>query len=142
MAGCIFCDILAGKRPASLAHRDDLCAAFMDTSPVNEGHLLVVPNRHATGLADLDAKTGEHLFGVAQRLAGALRRSGVRCEAVTLLLADGEAAQQEIFHVHLHVIPRFKGDGFGLRFPPQYGLKPERAELEDVAGRIRARIRD
>ena len=138
MAGCVFCDILAGKRPASLAHRDERCTVFMDTCPVNEGHLLVVPNRHAAGLADLEGKIGEHLFGVAQRLVGALRQSGVRCESVTLLLADGEAAQQEIFHVHLHVIPRFKGDGFGLKFPAQYGVKPERAKLDQIAGKIRA----
>lgn len=138
MPGCVFCDILSGKRPASVVHRDERCTAFMDIQPVNEGHLLVVPNRHASGLADLDAKDGEHLFGVAQRLAAALRRSGVRCEAVTLLLADGEAAQQEIFHVHLHVIPRYERDGFGLRFPPAYGVKPERAKLDHLADKIRA----
>lgn len=140
MAGCVFCDILAGKRPASLVHRDERCTAFMDIQPVNEGHLLVVPNRHASGLADLDAQDGEHLFGAAQRLAAALRRSGIQCEAVTLLLADGEAAQQEIFHVHLHVIPRFERDGFGLRFPPAYGVKPERAKLDQLAEKIRTAV--
>jgi histidine triad (HIT) family protein len=56
---------------------------------------------------------------------------------VNLLLSDGEAAFQEIFHVHLHVIPRFKGDGFGIRFGRQYGLRPDRQELQGIAAKIR-----
>jgi histidine triad (HIT) family protein len=61
----------------------------------------------------------------------------VRCEGVNLLLSDGEAAFQEIFHVHLHVIPRFKGDGFGIRFGRQYGLRPDKRELQGIAAKIR-----
>ncbi len=105
----------------------------MDIQPVNPGHVLVVPNRHATFLADLDEDTAAHMFRVGQRLAAALRRSGVRCEAVNLFLADGEAAGQEVWHVHLHVIPRYRGDGFGLRFGPGYGARPPRPELDEVA---------
>ena len=71
------------------------------------------------------------------RLADALRRSGVRCEGVNLFLADGEAAGQEVFHVHLHVIPRFPGDGFGFRFAPGYFQLPGRDALDQVASAIR-----
>jgi histidine triad (HIT) family protein len=148
MTGCIFCDILAGQVPASFVYRDDICTAFMDIQPVNTGHLLVVPNRHATCLADastgsaqvLPPETGAQMFRVAQQLAAALRRSGVRCEGVNIFLADGSAAGQEVFHVHLHVIPRWVGDGFGLRFGPVYGTRPPRAELEQVAQRIRTAL--
>ena len=136
MAGCIFCDILAGELPASAVYQDERCMAFMDIQPVNLGHVLVVPNRHATFLADLDPETGAQMFRVAQRLAGALRRSGVRCEGVNLFLADGRAAMQEVFHVHLHVIPRYTGDGFGLRFGPGYHDRPGRAALEETAAKI------
>ena len=108
----------------------------MDIQPVNPGHVLVVPNRHATFLADLDPEDGVRMFRVAQQVASALRARGVRCEAVNLFLADGEAAGQDVFHVHLHVIPRYRGDGFGLRFSPAYGTRPPRAELDRIARQI------
>jgi diadenosine tetraphosphate (Ap4A) HIT family hydrolase len=98
--------------------------------------VLVVPNVHAAGLTELPAETAAHLMRVAQRVAAALRASGLRCEGVNLFLADGAAAMQEIFHAHLHVFPRYRGDGFGLRFGPHYTERP-RAELEDAAARIR-----
>src|ERR1041384_5512925 len=134
---CIFCKLLAGEAEASFVYRDDLCAAFMDIQPVNPGHLLVVPNRHATYLAGLREEEGAQMFRVAQRLAAALRESGVKCEGVNLFLADGEAAMQDVFHVHLHVFPRYLGDGFGLKFAPSYFQKPERKELNEVAGKIK-----
>lgn len=134
---CIFCKILVGESEVSLVYQDDLCSAFMDIQPVNPGHLLVVPNRHAPYLGDLEEEEGAQVFRVAQRLAAALRESGVKCEGVNLFLADGEAAMQEVFHVHLHVFPRYRGDGFGLTFAPTYFEKPERDELNEVAEKIR-----
>jgi histidine triad (HIT) family protein len=134
---CVFCKILTGESEASLVYRDDVCAAFMDIQPVNPGHLLVVPNRHAAHLADLKEAEGAQLFRVAQGLAAALRQGGVKCEGVNLFLADGEAAGQEVFHVHLHVFPRYDGDGFGFKFSPSYFQKPERGELNKVAEKIR-----
>ena len=136
MDNCIFCDILANKLPSSQVYQDEICTAFMDIQPVNPGHLLVIPNRHASMLAELDADAGAEMFRLAQRLAGALRRCGLRCEGVNFFLADGEAAMQEVFHVHLHVFPRFAGDGFGLKFGPGYGARPDRATLDEIARKI------
>ena len=99
--------------------------------------MLVIPNQHAPYLADLEEETGAHMFRVAQRLAAALRVSGVQCEGVNFFLADGEAAMQEVFHVHLHVFPRYQGDGFGLEFSPDYFTLPERSELDGIAEDIR-----
>lgn len=140
MSSCIFCDILAGRAPASFVYRDDICSAFMDIRPINPGHLLVIPNVHAASLDRLDPQVGAHLFQVGQQMAAALRQSGLRCQGVNLFLADGEAAGQEVFHVHLHVIPRFVGDGFGLRFGPHYGRMASRAELDAIAGQIRSQM--
>jgi histidine triad (HIT) family protein len=112
----------------------------MDIRPVNPGHLLVVPRAHARHLADLPVETGAHLFRVGMKLSAAVRRSGVRCDGVDLFLADGEAAGQEIFHVHLHVIPRYWGDGFGFQFGPGYHKLPARSELDDVAADIRVAV--
>jgi diadenosine tetraphosphate (Ap4A) HIT family hydrolase len=133
-AGCVFCEIVAGRRPASVVHSDENVIAFLDIRPLNTGHLLVIPRAHAAYLADLDPALGGHMFAVAQRMAAALRRSGLPCEGVNLFLADGEAAFQEVFHVHLHVIPRNSGDGFRLRAKWR---SPSRAELESVAGQVR-----
>lgn len=137
MAECIFCRILAGEAPASFVYRDEVCSAFMDIQPVNLGHLLVIPNVHGTHLADIDGETAAHLMRVGHRLAAALRASGLRCEGVNLMLADGRAAMQSVFHVHLHVIPRFEGDGFGLRFGPHYFELPERPALDTAAEKVR-----
>jgi histidine triad (HIT) family protein len=137
MGDCIFCRIVQGEAPASIVYADKLVRAFMDIQPVNPGHVLVVPNSHASSLSELAEHTGARLFVVAQRVAGALRQSGLRCEGVNLFLADGEAAFQDVFHVHLHVVPRYVDDGFGLRFGPHYGQRPSRAELDNAAQRIR-----
>ena len=132
---CVFCRIVAGIAPASVVHADETSVAFLDISPVTPGHLLVVPRVHAPGLADLDPEVGARLFQVAQRLAAGLRRSGVRCDGVNLFLADGAAAFQEVFHVHLHVLPRWRGDGFKLVYKAG---APSRAELDERARDIRA----
>ena len=134
---CVFCEIVQGNAPASVVYADDQVMAFMDIQPVNEGHLLIVPRAHAASLAELDAETGAQLFRVAMELSKAVRQSGVRCEGVSLSLADGEAAGQEVFHIHLHVIPRYRGDGFGWRFPAGYDILPERSRLDEVAADIR-----
>jgi len=140
MATCVFCDIVARRTPASIVFKDALCWAFMDIKPVNAGHVLVIPARHVPSLVELDEETGAYLFQVAQRVAKALRHSGLRCEGVNLFLADGPAAGQEVFHVHLHVLPRYRGDGFGLRFGPEYHLLPARAELDEIAAQIRGAL--
>jgi histidine triad (HIT) family protein len=137
MEACVFCDILSGRLPSSTVYQDHLCTAFMDIQPINAGHLLVIPNQHAAYLADLEEKTGAHMFKVAQRMAAALRKSSVRCEGINLFLADGEAAMQEVFHVHLHVIPRYKGDGFRMTFSPAYYVETPRDELDQVAQMIK-----
>ncbi|MDZ7291704.1 MAG: HIT domain-containing protein [candidate division KSB1 bacterium] len=137
MTDCIFCRIIQGQAPASVVYDDEKTLAFMDTRPVNPGHLLIVPKLHATGLSELDADLGAHLFKAAMRLATALRHSGVKCEGINFFLADGKAAFQEIFHVHLHVIPRFAGDGLAFQFGPDYYRQPSRPALDEVAERIR-----
>ena len=132
---CVFCSILRGQAEASIVYEDDTVVAFMDLRPVNPGHLLVVPRAHAVGLEDLEETLGTRVWSVAQRLARALRRSDLRCDGVNLFLADGEAAFQEVFHVHLHVLPRFAGDGF--RISANWQLW-ERDELDKSAAAVRA----
>ncbi|HUE84439.1 MAG TPA: HIT family protein [Vicinamibacterales bacterium] len=138
-AACIFCRILEGEAPATFLYRDERCAVFMDIRPVNPGHLLIIPIEHAPYLRDVESDTVAHMMRLAQRFAGALRASGMRCEGVNLFLADGEAAMQEVFHCHLHVFPRYRNDGFGLRFGPDYVVR-DRGELEAAAAQILAAL--
>jgi histidine triad (HIT) family protein len=137
MEECVFCRIVKGASSASVAYSDEKVMAFMDIQPVNPGHVLVIPRAHASQLSELDGETGAHMFKIAMRISKALRISGIRCEGTNLFLADGEAAFQDVFHVHLHVIPRFRGDGFSMKFGSHYGLKPDRKELDKLALKVK-----
>ena len=134
---CVFCRIVSGTADASIVYDDDRLLAFCDLNPVNPGHVLIIPKAHGVGLAHVDQSDGSRMFLVAQRMAAALRRSGLRCEGVNLFLADGEAAGQEIFHVHLHVFPRYAGDNFRLH-PGQ--RRASRRGLDEIAARVRAEL--
>ncbi len=137
---CIFCRIIACQAEASLLYHDDQVTAFLDAHPLAPGHLLVVPNRHSPDLAGLDQADGGRMFSVGHRLTHALRTSNLHCEAVNWFLADGAAAGQTVFHIHLHVIPRRAGDGLGLRQPLGLGRLARRADLEATAETIRSAI--
>ena len=136
MGECVFCGIVEGKVPASVVHRDDTVMAFMDIRPVNTGHVLVIPLKHFVELSQMDEETGLRMFQVTMRVQKAVRASGVRCEGINLFLADGEAAFQEVFHVHMHIFPRFKGDDFKIE--ADWSKQPPRAELDEVAAKIRS----
>jgi diadenosine tetraphosphate (Ap4A) HIT family hydrolase len=133
---CLFCELAAGRGERSVAYEDELAVAIMDLNPVNDGHVLVLPKTHADGLADLDEDLGAHLFRVASRLAAALRRTEIRCEGINLFLADGEAAGQDVFHAHLHVLPRYDGDPFRLSRDGGF-QQAGRPELDRAAAEIR-----
>jgi len=137
MEDCVFCRIVRGVAPASIVYSDEKVMAIMDIQPVNLGHVLIIPKTHFAQLSELDEETGAHMFKIAMRIAEALRRSDIKCEGINLFLADGEAAFQEIFHVHLHVIPRFRGNGFEIKVGPHYSLKPKRETLDEIAEKIR-----
>ncbi len=140
MESCIFCEIVAHKAPASVLYEDEIVYAFLTIGPVNPGHLLVVPRQHVPFLADLDEETGMQLFRITMRMEKALRRSGIRCEGVNLFLADGEAAFQEVFHIHMHVFPRFQGDSFKIE--ADWEVKPSREELDEIAAKIRLAVEE
>jgi len=141
MTECIFCDIVAGEAPASFVHRDELVCAFLDIRPVTSGHLLVIPNEHVVFAHDMADATADRVFAVARRLARALRQTDrVRADGINLFVADGEAAEQEVPHAHLHVIPRFRGDGFEIDAAAWRSPAPSRTELERLAVRIRSML--
>jgi len=132
---CPFCAIVDGEAPASVVHETEDLLAFMDLNPITEGHALVIPKAHASGLAPLDPETGGRLFEAAMAVAAAMRDSELDPDGIDLFLADGEAAGQEVFHVHLHVIPRYEGDGVAL---PVGEGPADREALDDIAAALSA----
>lgn len=134
-ARCVFCRIAAGREPGSIVYQDAHVVAFLDVMPINRGHTLIIPRRHGAYLEDLDPEDGAHLFRAGQRIAAALRTSGLPCQAVNLLLNDGAEAGQRVFHTHLHVIPRIIGDSLHRDLE---ALMPDRHELDEVAARIQS----
>jgi histidine triad (HIT) family protein len=132
--GCLFCDIAARQSEASVVYEDETVVAFMDRYPVTPGHLLVVPRKHSVGLEDLDGETSGRVWSVGHGLARALRRSTLAPEGINVLLCDGEAAFQTVFHFHLHVIPRYSGDGWEIEPDTQ---ERERTLLDRDAAAIR-----
>jgi histidine triad (HIT) family protein len=109
----------------------------MDIRPANPGHVLVVPLEHADSILDIsDEAVMARMFSVGRRVAAALADSGVRLEGFNLFLANGTVAGQTVFHTHLHVLPRFAGDGLGFSRDANARL-PSQSDLDEVAKRIR-----
>ncbi len=113
--GCPFCQIVNGKIDAHVVNENDEALAFLDVNPVSRGHTLVVPKQHAEELTDLDAGGAGAVFGMVRDLAAAME-GGLDLSGINVLQSNGEAAGQEIHHMHVHVIPRYESDGLSFSF--------------------------
>lgn len=138
---CIFCDLIHGAGEVSVCYEDADAIAFMDVQPVNAGHVLVAPRAHYESLLDIPAELGHHLLEVAQNLASIVRRVS-DCEGMNIIVSSGASAGQDVFHYHVHVIPRRKGDGFDVSLPFAGSQMPDRTLLDAMAARIIAATRD
>lgn len=136
----IFAKILRGEIPSHRLYEDDRCLAILDIFPVNPGHLLVIPKAAAVTVPELDPEVAGHLMAVGARLSKAVREFAPRCEGVNFWISDGAAAGQEVPHVHLHVIPRFEGDGFGFRVGPNNRQPADPAALKALADQYRSAL--
>jgi histidine triad (HIT) family protein len=138
---CIFCEIVHGAGEASICYEDADAIAFMDIQPVNPGHVLVVPREHFESLNDVPSELAMHLFSVALELGPIVRRlSG--SEDLNIVVNSGEAAGQNVFHYHVHLVPRRRDDGFDIPLPHQGSAMPDRTLLDAMAVRIIAELRD
>lgn len=113
---CVFCSIAAGETPAHLVHEDDDFVAFLDARPVFKGHTLLVPRDHVDTLPDLPAPLRDPFLALAQRLASAMKEA---LEAQGSFVAINNTVSQSVPHLHLHVVPRTKGDGLRGFFWPR-----------------------
>ncbi|HEX3519954.1 MAG TPA: HIT domain-containing protein [Solirubrobacteraceae bacterium] len=132
---CIFCKIVAGELPTQVVDEDERTIAFMDIAPATRGHALVIPRAHAVDLLDVGEEDLAAVALAARRLATrAKERLGA--DGVNLINSCGAAAWQTVFHLHVHVIPRYDGDPLKLPWVPAQGDPQEIASAaQELQGR-------
>ena len=132
MQDCIFCRIVAGNLPAARILETPGVLAFLDIAPVHYGHTLIIPKRHYPNLLDLPDDLWQEMGQVSRRVAQALRTT-LSAQGFNLCMNNFEAAGQEVFHAHLHIVPRYLGDG--LKLFPQESYRP--GDMEKTAAQLR-----
>ena len=134
MTDCIFCAIVAGTAAADRIAEDEHTVSFMDINPVNPGHVLTVPRKHAVDIWDLTTGEAANLMAAVHRVCDQIRQA-LDPPGLDLFVANGEAGGQTVFHVHVHSIPRSPGDSWIDPWTPTAG-DPD--EIAAVADRLRA----
>jgi len=133
---CIFCAIIEGRAAAEVVFEDEETLAFMDINPANPGHTLVIPKRHVRNVYELDDEAAAAVMKVTVRVARAIKKA-LQPDGMNLVQSNERAASQEIFHFHIHVIPRWYGDGLRLARPPEVRRT---MSIEEAAGKIRRAV--
>jgi diadenosine tetraphosphate (Ap4A) HIT family hydrolase len=130
---CEFCRLVKKENEATIVFEDHRTMAFMDIRPVNDGHTLVIPKNHYENIYDVPEDEVANIYKVVKKVAGAIKR-GVNPDGLSITQHNGRAAMQRVFHLHVHVIPRYAGQ----RFPrPDELSLANRERLEEVAKKIR-----
>jgi histidine triad (HIT) family protein len=124
-----------------MCYEDSDVVAFLDIQPVNAGHVLVVPREHFESLEDIPHTLAMHLFEVAMQLAPVVKHVA-HADGLNVVVTSGAAAGQDVFHYHVHVIPRTAGDGFDIPLPFGGSQMPDRTVLDANAARIISALRD
>lgn len=129
---CIFCKIAAGEIPSKTLYEDEKFRVILDLGPATKGHSLILPKDHAANLYELPEETAAEAMKLAKSMARLLREK-LQCDGLNLVQNNGETAGQTVSHFHLHLIPRYKGDGQRINWVPS---KPTQEELEAVRKEI------
>lgn len=133
---CIFCKIIDGEIPSSTVYEDEDFRAILDIAPSHKGHTIVLPKYHAANLFELPDEIAAKALPVVKKIATAIKEA-TGCDGVNILQNNGEAAGQSVFHLHIHVVPRFKNDGI-LPVWPQGSY--EEGEAQEMAEKIHSHI--
>lgn len=131
---CIFCKIVAGELPATIVGEDERTISFMDIAPATRGHALVIPREHTADLLSIEPNDLASVNLAAKRLA-ARAKDRLAADGVNLLNSCGAVAFQTVFHFHVHVIPRYEGDGLRLPWVPAPGDAAQIALAAQELGR-------
>lgn len=132
---CLFCKIAKKEIPASIIYEDKDFIAFLDISPVNKGHTLIMPKKHYPTFLDLPKKESSSINPLCQRIAASILKA-TKADGFNLILNNSPAAGQSVHHVHFHIIPRYSNDGH--RHWP--GSKYPSGEQEVIAAKIKSSL--
>lgn len=137
MADCVFCRIAAGEIPSHVVGRNEHAFAFLDANPLTEGHALVIPRKHYEHLQDIPEAEAVEWFRLIHVLAGRLQEAA-GAEAMTIGLNNGRAAGQAVPHAHMHLVPRYSGDGGGTvhSIVRQEGQRPPKEVYERIRSQL------
>jgi len=136
MADCIFCKIVEGKIPCTKIYENNKILAFLDVSPVNFGHTLVIPKRHSETLLDTDEETLREIMSVTKKLSAAIMKA-VKADGFEVCINNKKAAGQLVPHLHMHIMPRFNNDGLKFDWPAK---KLPESEMWKIADKIKENL--
>lgn len=133
---CIFCKIVKKQAPSSIIYEDEEVMVFLDIRPLNLGHALVIPKKHFVDIFDIPEKQLSQVHNASKFVASAIKKA-TKADGISIIQQNGKAAGQDIFHFHVHVVPRFEGQ----KMPRFSDLKQvEREKLEAMAVKIRKHL--
>jgi histidine triad (HIT) family protein len=135
MNDCLFCKIIKGEIPSTKIYEDENSFAFLDINPVNPGHTLLVPKKHSRNIFDTDDEVLKQLAPTLKKLSIAVK-DGASADGVNIHINNEPAAGQVVFHTHIHIIPRFTGDGVKMWKGGEY----KQNEIEKIAEKIKNMI--
>lgn len=129
---CIFCKIAAGEIPSKTLYEDEKFRVILDLGPATRGHALVIPKEHYADLYEILEETAGEAMKVAKKMAAVMTEK-LKADGFNIVQNNGEVSGQSVFHFHIHLIPRYKGDGHILSWNPG---SPSQEELEEVKQQI------
>jgi histidine triad (HIT) family protein len=133
---CIFCKIVQKQAPASIIYENDTILVFLDIRPLNMGHTLIIPKDHYIDIFDIPENELSQMHKAAKQVSIAIKKA-TEADGISIIQQNGKAAGQDIFHIHVHAVPRFDGQ----KLPPFSELKEiERTKLEAMANRIKQQL--
>ena len=133
---CIFCKIANGEIPSATIYENSDFRVILDVAPANRGHALIIPKEHFKDIFDIDAVTAGKLFSLATEVARAMK-SVLHCDGLNIVQNNGLIAGQTVFHFHLHLVPRYEGDGIKLTWEQH---ESDSTDLQALAREIRKKI--
>lgn len=138
---CIFCKIVSGEAESSIVYDDAEVMAFLALNPINPGHTLIIPKKHAENIYDIPKEILEKIAVVSKELSVRIKKA-MNCDGISIFQMNEEAGDQDIMHYHVHIIPRHNGDWFGEEIMKAvkilHNTNPSREELNSIASKLKS----
>ena len=131
-SSCIFCKIAGGEIPSATIYEDEKFRVILDLGPASKGHALILPKEHFANIYELDEETAAAAFVLAKKMAGKMTKA-LGCDGFNIVQNNGAVAGQTVFHFHIHLIPRYEGDGVALGWKPGELTEEQK---EDILARL------